>query len=474
MTLDNSKNIFLEAAFFEATNIAKTGRKKNIISDSRYRFERNIDLAGVKKALNFAANLILEICGGEISKIIQAGSDESQNHEINISVNKINNVLNSDISIKEITDILENLKFGVKPINKDNLLIGIPSFRSDVRIEEDVIEEIIRIYGYNNIISKPINTQKYQLTNSSTETNLNNLRQEMCDFGLSEIISWSFIDSNLAQYFTKINPNLLISNAISEEMNYMRPSLLIGLLQTIKKNQSRGFFDLSLFEIGRIFNDIDINSQFNAISAIRIGKNNPRNHYKSDRNFDVMDIKSDAINALEILGVNFKSVQITTSDLPNFWHPYKSCSLKLGKNIIGYFGEIHPLISKKFSIKNKVNAFELFIDKLPKKINKIKKKPFIKSDFQIVNRDFAFIVDKEVKVSDITKLTKSVNQELISKVSIFDIYEGEKIDKDKKSIAFNVEITPKLATLESADIDEISNNIINIICNKLKGILRDS
>ncbi|MDA9231606.1 hypothetical protein N9O56_03475 [Rickettsiales bacterium] len=269
-----------------------------------------------------------------------------------------------------------------------------------------------------------------------------------------------------------MNQNLLISNAISEEMDYMRPSLLIGLIQAVKKNQVRGFTDLSLFEIGRIFEDADALSQPMAVSAIRVGKNRPRNHYKSERDFDVMDIKSDLVGALESLGINFKSVQISTSDLPEIWHPYKSAAIKQGKNIIGYFGEVHPIILKKFAIKSKINAFELMIDKLPKKINKIKKKPFIKSDFQVVNRDFAFIFDQDIKISDIIKSVKSADQELITNIGIFDVYQGEKIDLSKKSIAFNVEITPKSTTLSSDDIEKISSNIINAVENRLSGTLR--
>lgn len=146
----------------------------------------------------------------------------------------------------------------------------------------------------------------------------------------------------------------------------------------------------------------------------------------------------------------------------------------MGKNIIGYFGEIHPIINKKLDVKGRINAFELFIDVLPKKKAKDKKKAFIKSDFQLVNRDFAFILDKKTKVADLTKLVKSTNQELITSVNIFDIYEGENIANDKKSIAFNVEITPKLQTLTSEEIEEISSKIINIVSEKLKGVLRDS
>ena len=472
MTLDNTKNIFLEAAFFDGINIAQTGRKQNIISDSRYRFERNIDIKSVKKALDFAANLILDICGGEISKVIEVGSDSHKESIIEVRISKINKVLNGNFNIDDVIKILSDLKFTIKESSQDKIIVEVPSFRSDIAIEEDLIEEFIRIYGYNNIESQAIDFEQYNKIDLVGRPALNKMRHNMCNMGLSEIISWSFIDSNLAKYFTKINQNLLISNAISEEMDYMRPSLLIGLIQAVKKNQARGFTDLSLFEIGRIFEDADALSQPMAVSAIRVGKNRPRNHYKSERDFDVMDIKSDLVGALESLGINFKSVQISTSDLPEIWHPYKSAAIKQGKNIIGYFGEVHPIILKKIAIKSKINAFELMIDKLPKKINKIKKKPFIKSDFQVVNRDFAFIFDQDIKISDIIKSVKSADQELITNVGIFDVYQGEKIDLSKKSIAFNVEITPKSTTLSSDDIEKISSNIINVVEDRLSGVLR--
>lgn len=476
-TLEDTKNIFLEAAFFEGVNIARTGRKLNILSDARYRFERNLDIKGVKNALNMAANLIQEICGGEISQIIEAGSDEIILKKIEFNLKKIEKRLNVQIETKKTQEILENLGFDVKNLNSDKLEVTIPSFRSDVQIEEDLIEEIIRIYGYDKIKSQKLEDIKYEPINN--RSNFNNLRFNLCNLGLDEIISWSFIDSKIAQYFTKIEPKLLISNAISEEMDYMRPSLIPSLINIVKKNQARGFNNLALFEIGKIFNSTDVKCQIESVASLRIGKNKERNHYQDERNFDVMDVKKDLFTALESFGVNPKSVQILSIDnknndnLPDYYHPYKSAILKIGKNIIGYFGEIHPIINKKMGVKGKMSIFELFISKLPNINPKSKNKAFVKSDFQIVNRDFAFIFDKKTQIADLIKLVKSANQELINEVNIFDIYEGDKIEKDKKSIAFNIQIAPKLKTLTSQEIDEISDKIINSVTTKLDGILRD-
>jgi phenylalanyl-tRNA synthetase beta chain len=474
-TLEDTKDIFLEGAFFEGTNVARSGRKLKIISDARYRFERNTDIKAVKRSLNLAANLIVEICGGEVSKIVEAGSDDVTLNKIDFNLSKIKSVLNVNIEAKEVITILDNLGFAPKDSGQGKLQVTIPSFRSDVKIEEDIIEEVIRIYGYDKIESRALDNVQYQPVDQ--KFNYNELRRDLCNLGIDEIISWSFIDSKIASNFTQIQEKLIVSNAISEEMNYMRPSLIPGLICTLQKNQSRGFFDLSLFEIGKIFLDTDISGQIDTVSCVRVGKNKNKNHYKDERLFDVMDIKKDLFTTLETLGVNPKSVQIISgknSDLPSYYHPYKSAVLRMGKNIIGHFGEVHPIINKKLSVKGKINAFELFTNKLPQKKNKFGKKAFMKSDFQTVNRDFAFILDKETQIADLIKLVKNSDQELINEVSIFDIYEGDNIENNKKSIAFNVEIVPKLKTLDSDDIEELSNKIINVVCDKLNGTLRDN
>ncbi|MDA0902047.1 MAG: phenylalanine--tRNA ligase subunit beta [Proteobacteria bacterium] len=471
-----TKNVFLEAAFFEASNIARTGRKLNIISDSRYRFERNIDLATVRLALDMATNLILEICGGQASEIVEAGSSNPDKRIINFDLKKIKQILGIEIAQTKVKEILTNLDFELKEsADKASYQVIIPSFRADIALEEDLIEEIIRIYGYDKVKSCELpNFQAKTVGDDNKTQALEASRNTLCQNGLNEIISWSFINSNNAKIFTDLKDDLFVSNPISVDMDYMRPSLLLGLLSFAKKNQARDFNNLAAFEIGRTFAGVDPTQQKDVICAIRIGKNKEKSIYKDDRAFDCFDVKKDLFDCLGNFGIVAKSVQISDCDASHY-HPYRSANVKLGKNIIARFGELHPILNKKLDVSGRINAFELFVDELPNKNSKkpASKKPFTISDFQAVNRDFAFIFNKEVKIGELIRLVEGCEKELINKVNIFDIYEGERIGEGKKSVAFNIKIQPKLQTLSGEEIEQISDKIIKEVSQKLGGVLRD-
>lgn len=476
-TLEESKNIFLEGAFFNSDGIASSGRRLNILSDARYRFERNIDIRNVKNALNMAANLILEICGGEISNIQECGSDNFLAKNIDFDFRQISKITNVDIDQEAAIQILVNLGFEAKKIDDNNFKITPPSFRSDITIFQDLVEEIVRIYGYDKIKSKPI--ENIKIATADNSENINSLRLRLCTSGIDEVINWSFINSKIVNHFAPINNSLFIANAISEEMDYMRPSLIPSLIGNIQKNQDRGFNNLSLFEIGKIFTGLNIEDQKESLAVVRCGKNKEKNHYKDDRFFDVMDIKKDLFLTMEALDISVKSLQIIDCDnkeffdlIPKYYHQYRSAVVKIGRNVVGYFGEIHPLINKKFDVKNRINAFEILLDQIPSITKKYKSKAFVKSDFPVVNRDFAFIFDNKVKVGEITRLVKSIDQELINEVNIFDIYQGNNIEENKKSVAFNIEIAPKARTLTSEEIDDISKKVIDAVSLKLNGVLR--
>lgn len=476
MGSDNSKvedlvnDIFLEAAYFDPVMIAKTGRKLNILSESRYRFERSVDISTIKNALDLAAKLIIEICGGQISNRVESGSDQKAHKQIAFNLSMVKSILGFEIDYNKIKEILLQLGFEVTKSDQDILQLTVPTFRHDISIAEDLIEEVIRIYGYDKITSIPLKN----ITANNSNNYLSNLRLRLSNLGLDEIISWSFIESKYAANFTETKPHLQLVNAISDKMDYMRPSLLHGLLIALKKNQLRGFDSLSFYEIGKVFHGVEEKDQLEFLTGVRFGKNKDKNHYKDDRLFDVMDVKKDLFAALNELGFNERSVQLISEDLPSYLHPFRSAIIRLGRNNIGYFGEIHPAIAKKYGIASRVNVFQLNLDILPKKVNKLKNKPFIRSDFQEVNRDFSFIFDKSVKVGDLLKLVKNINPQLITDVNIFDIYQGENIDSEKKSIAFGIKITPNKATLSSKEIDDISDNIIAKISSSMSGVLRDS
>jgi len=463
-----TQNIFLEAAFFNPENIAKTGRSLNILSDARYRFERSIDLSNVKNALLAAANLILEICGGEISEIMEAKNGLIVKPEIEFDLGKIKQIIGIEIEKGFIVQTLQNLGFELQELSENLLKVKIPPHRNDIKIYQDLIEEIIRIYGLNHIKSEPLEFEDGTIFKSALEI----ISNKLANLGLVETINYSFVDEKLASLFSATLPELLLQNPIAAQMNYMRPSLLIGLLQNVAKNQARGFDDLSLFEVGRVFSGIQIDQQKNVAAALRVGKNKPANHYKDRRFFDVFDIKKDLFDCLRTLGFSPSAFQLG-DELPNYYHPYRSKAVKLGKNIIGYFGEIHPTIANKFYVEGRINAFEIFIHELPINLDKkITKKAFNVSDFPPVNRDFAFVLEDKILAGDLLKVVANVDKNLITQVNIFDIYHDLKLGDGKKSIAFSIQIQPIEKTLTGEEIEIISGKVIKAVSEKLGGVLR--
>ncbi len=456
---ENTKNILLEAAYFDKSCVLKSGRQLNILSEARYRFERGVDYKTCIEGIELATKLIKEVCGGEIGDVKTTISEKFNQDpkKIKLNINKVEKLVGIKIDKDEILRILSNLGFLCQ--EGEQILVEVPTYRSDIEGEADLIEEIVRIYGYNNIKSEIID---YEFKKPFSGL-LDRIREKLVASSMIENINWSFCNSELAIQFGKVNDSLFIFNPISENLNYMRPNLIIGLLNSYKNNYLRSNFDGSSFEIGKIFLGTQVNEQKNMISGIRAGKNKDQSHYEDSRNFDLFDVKKDAFGIIDFFGVKEKSIQIDDNSAPKYYHPHRSASLKLGKNIIGYFGEIHPKILKNYELKTKICAFEIFIDNLPQKAFdevSLVKKPYSVSDFQPVYRDFAFLLDKNKKIADLSKIIESVDKNIISKVNIFDIYEGDNIESGKKSVALRVEIQPFEKNMTSSEVDDISQKII--------------
>tara|TARA_B110000259_G_scaffold104413_1_gene120015 strand:- start:9964 stop:12333 length:2370 start_codon:yes stop_codon:yes gene_type:complete len=466
-TDEDTENILLEAAFFDDISVSKSGRGLNLLSESRYRFERRIDIKTAKVAIELATRLILEICGGKVSNIILAQNNLPKEQKIDFNFNKIEQILGFKIESSKVENILRSLDFVLEKKLDKNYQIIIPTHRNDIKIDQDLVEEVARINGYDNIvphiIDKPLLARK--------TSKISQIRDLLINSKMDEIINFSFVNSNISKNFSDNEDSLFLNNPISEDLNYMRPNLAIGLLESVAKNNVRDFSDLSFFEIGKIFLGTKPEHQTESVAGVRFGLESIRDHFGQSRGFDIFDVKKDLFDVLEILGFNSDSFQIT-EDLPKYYHPYKSGAVKLGKNIIGYFGEIHPVILNKFSLKKKVNIFEIFLDNLPKNNKKRKNKALEVSDFQRVKRDFAFILDKNIKAGDILKSISKIDKNLISDINIFDLYQGDKIEEGKKSIAFSVILSPKDKTLENAEIEVLSDKIINSV-QSFGGILRD-
>ncbi len=463
----DTKNIFLEIALFAKDIVIENGRKLDILSDSRARFERGVDANFLNSAMSLTTKLITEICDGEVSNVISQGQNQVPLLEINFDYNNVENLTGLKIAKLEMQKILANLGFKVN----DNQ-ITIPSWRHDIQIEADLVEEIARIYGYNNLPLYKIDNQKQTKESVNNLQNISkSLRNKMAALGLNEAITWSFMSSRKANLFTSINTNLIISNPISSELDYLRPTIIPNLLEAATRNNNRGFADLGLFEIGRIFKGTNPEEQILSIAGIKTGKAVTRNPHEPARDVDVFDCKQLASVVLDKWNLNFDSVKIDNS-APNYYHPGKSAELKLGNKIIGYFGEIHPTITKEFGLDIKAVAFEIFLDNLPAQKEKTTtKKNLILSDFQGSKRDFAFIIDKQVKALEIIKKIKKVNPELIEDVCLFDIYTGKNIEDNKKSIAISVALRALDRTLNEQELENVSKNIISSI-TELGGNLR--
>jgi phenylalanyl-tRNA synthetase beta chain len=472
----DTKNIFLEAAYFTPSSIRKTARALNINTDAKYRFERGIDPNSIKEGLELATELILKICGGEASKFQITGKTNQKNKFINFKVEKFEKLIGISITANEIDKILSSLGFKCKKSQKV-IRVEVPSWRPDVSLDEDLIEELIRIKGFNNIqLIEPSKTRIQDTLNFKQK--LFHLSQRtLASKGYMEIVTWSFTDSKIDKQFSKGEKEIIIFNPISSDLDVLRRSILSNLAIYLKKNQDRGYEDLSLFEIGPTFFGKNPGEQQIVVGGIKSGKINRKSWLDKERDVDVFDIKSDAIKTLIELGIEEKNLFVS-DNTKHSYHPGRSGSITLKSEKgphLAYFGEIHPAIIKNLDCKDKnIFGFEIFLKNIPEPNKKIRqsKKSFQPMDYQKSERDFAFVIDNIFKIGALEKIIREVDENLIQNVSTFDVYEGENIPKDKKSVAINVTLQAIDKTLTENDLDEISKRIIDTVSKKTGATIR--
>ncbi len=472
----DTKNILLESAYFNPRSVRRTSKLLHLDTDAKFRFERGIDPESIETGLTKAAQLITDICGGKISKFDIQKLEKARKNKINFKLSLFEKIAGFKIKDKDIERILINLGFEVKNKKKE-LELKIPTWRPDITQPIDIVEEIVRIKGYSNIgIFEPEKIRSQDTLNKQQKL-FHFLQRSVASKGYYETVTWSFTDSKLNQLFKENYKEIKIVNPISSDLDVLRNSIFPNLIFYLKKNLDRGFKDISLFEIGPIFIGNQPGQQLTVVGAIKSGKMSRLNWSEKDRLVDVFDAKKDAIQTLQEAGYDKDNFFIREKS-PSYYHPGKSGSIYLDKDDIepvAYFGEIHPNIIRKLDIKTEALVkFEIYLDNLKENKLKLKdrKSNFEYSDFQKSERDYAFVVDKKINAQDLIQLIISIDKDLIKSVKVFDVYEGENIPKDKKSIALNVTIQSSEKTLNDNDLEKINNQIILIVESKTGAKIR--
>ncbi len=472
----DTKNILLESAYFTPSSIRKTSRSLSISTDAKYRFERGIDPNSIQEGLEAATALIIKICGGEASKFTSAGSVAKKKLIINLEVEKFKKVVGISIANKEVNQILTSLGFNVKN-EKFFFKVEVPSWRPDIVQDIDLIEELIRIKGFDQIKMIEPEKKREKETLNFKQKLFHLSQRALASKGYMEAVTWSFTDSKVDKQFSKSEKEIKIFNPISTDLDVLRRSIFSNLSIHMKKNQDRGHEDVSFFEVGPTFFGKNPGEQQTVIGALKSGLVGRKSWSEKSRNIDVFDIKSDTIRTLIDLGLEENDLHIS-NNTKNCYHPGRSGSINLTSERgphLAYFGELHPEIVANLDFKEKnIFGLEIFLKNIPKPNKKLRisKKNYIVSDFQKSERDFAFVIDKYFNVGELELIIKKINLDIIKKAIVFDVFEGQNIPTGKKSVAINVTIQALDRTLTEKDLDQISQEIIETVKVKTGATIR--
>ncbi len=471
---DGTTDVFVEAALFDPRRTAGTGRKLGIESDARYRFERGLDPAFVTPGMEIATRLIQTFCGGAASEVVVAGTVPSEVREIDFDPAYTRRLGGIEVAPERQHAILKALGFEIAK-KGTQFRVAVPSWRSDIESKADLVEEVARVVGYDFIAAvalpdRPV-VARPAIGPEARRRAL--LRHTLAAHGLMEAVTWSFVASATARAFGGGTTELLLVNPISADLDAMRPSLLINLIAAAGRNAAYGMGDLGLFEIGAEYRDTTIAGQREVAAGIRRGLAVPRHWAAAARPVDTFDAKADALAALNALGVAEDNLQ-TAAEAPVYYHPGRSGLLKLGpQTTVAAFGEVHPAILKMLDVSGPLVAFEIYLDVLPKpKPTAPQRLPSSAARLPSVDRDFAFIVDREVPAERVMRAARQAARELITRISLFDLYQGAGIEPNQKSIALSIRLTPKTKTLTESEIEAAANQIVAAVAKATGGRLR--
>lgn len=455
---EGTTDVVLEVALFDPIRIATAGRALGLLSDARRRFERGVDPSFAFDAAQIATQLILDLCGGEASQIIHAGAAPEWHRSITLRRGRVAALTGVDVPMARQQEILTALEFTVAATDAGDLTAAPPPWRSDIVGEADLVEEVIRIYGYDAIPDTPperLGDGAPKPARRPAQARQGAIRRALAARGLDEAVTFSFLHSELAAHFGGGAPALRLLNPISADLDEMRPGLLPNLLSAARRNLDRGLADLGLFEIGPHFTGPRPEDERWGASGLRMGKTGPRWWAGGGQPVDIYAAKADALAALEAAGAPTANLQ-TARDAPPWMHPGRTGMLTLGPKPLARFGELHPKLVQTMGLKGPVVAFEVVLDAIPPAKARRARPAADLPSLQPVRRDFAFVIAADKPANDLVRAVKGADKALIADVTVFDVYAGEGLAADEKSVGLAVTLQPRDATLTEEGIEAIS------------------
>ncbi|MBC7142781.1 MAG: phenylalanine--tRNA ligase subunit beta, partial [Rhodobacteraceae bacterium] len=470
---EQTVNVFLESAYWDPITVATTGRALKINSDARYRFERGVDPEFTLPGLELATRMVLDLCGGEASEVVMDGAVPAVDRAYRLDPERVVSLVGMNIAEGEQRATLEALGFTLK----GDMAVP-PSWRPDIQGEADLIEEVARIASLTKLEGKPMRRAKPGVPKpilTPMQMREKAARRMLAALGYNECVTYSFIDARSAELFGGGAEATRIENPISSEMTHMRPDLLPGLLQAAARNQARGFADLALFEVGPAFSGGEPGEQALQATGLLVGATAPRDPYGSRRMADIFDAKADAEAVLAALGAPAR-MQIARK-AAGWWHPGRSGVMGLGPNALCAFGEVHPKVLRAMDVKGPAVAFTIFVEAVPfPKARTATRAALGISDLQAVERDFAFVVGREVEAMTLVNAAQGADKALIESVRVFDEFAGDKAEAQmgagKKSLAITVRLQPRDKTLTDEEIEAVSARIVEKVAKATGGALR--
>ncbi|WP_144098295.1 phenylalanine--tRNA ligase subunit beta [Croceicoccus sediminis] len=461
---DDTSDVLLEVAYFDPERIAHTGRALTLTSDARSRFERGVDTDFLGTGLEILTGLILDICGGEASEAVHVGAPPSGGKVIAYDPALAESLGGVAVREEEQHRILAALGFEIAEV-ESHWAVTVPSWRPDVDGAPDIVEEVIRIHGLDDVpsVALPRAEGVAKPTATPMQSRERRARRAAAARGLHEAITWSFLPMAEAEAFAD-EPLWVLANPISEDMKAMRPSLIPGLLMAAQRNMARGASSVRLFEVGRRYlrGKGGASDERLTLGVVLAGERTSRSWQSGKaQGFDAFDAKAEAMALLEAAGAPVGNLMVM-GEAGSQYHPGQSATLRLGpKNVLARFGTLHPSVAKQFDLDGAVVAVEIDLEAIPAKKGAatFTRASYTPPSLQAVSRDFAFLVPADLPAGDLVRVVKAADKKRIVDARLFDVFTGQGVPEGQKSLAIEVTMQPVEATFTDADLKAVSDAV---------------